>query len=840
MVKWRAEGMRIDLPSGTVTFLFTDIEGSTRLLHALGPEAYAEALGEHRRLLRAAFAEHAGAEVDTQGDAFFVAFPTAEGAAAAAQAAHAALATGPVRVRIGLHTGTPTLTAEGYVGADVHRGARIAALAHGGQTLVSPATAALLDGQALLDLGLHRLKDFDAAVRLHQLGHRRFPVLRSPGAVDLPVPATSFLGRERELFGAVATWLEREPRLLTVVGPGGTGKTRFAIELARLLADEAEGGTAFVPLAPLRDPVLVLPAVAERLGCPPDPRSLAARIGQRRTHVLLDNLEQLLPGAAGPLSELLAAAPELRLLATSREPLRIAGETELDLEPLRDDEAVALFLERARGVQSRLEPSAAVRELCARLDRLPLALELAAVQTKLLAVEQVLARLATALDSLRGTRDAEARHATLRATIAWSYDLLAEEERRLLVRLAVFRSGWTLETAETVCDASLDTLAALLDKSLIRRRAEPDGPVRLWMLETIREFARERLDEEPELAVHTRRRHAEWALGLARAARLSSEDRGLDEPHLELVAAERDEIRAALDWAESADPVLAVELVVALEQYWVTHLHEARPRLEALREAAGALPPALRARLLRATGGVAMLLGERERGERLYGEALELFRALGDERSAVALLARFAVHAGSDDPEEEARRRIAEVRALNAHVGNPAVEAQMTATEAELARRAGKLNEARELYRRSAEQATACSFPLWALWMRNALLDVELELGLVAEAERSGREALALATSLEDERLARSILTGLALAALERGDLERAGTLWGAVAAAEAEAPLLRLGHSFAGYAARLEACADGRFLAAAGAGGREPLARAVALALGEEPQTSP
>src|SRR5262245_36856250 len=373
--------MRGELPTGTVTFLCTDIEGSTRLLHALGPDAYGDALAEHRRVLRDAFAAHDGAEVDTQGDAFFVAFPTADGAAAAALEATAALAAGQISVRMGLHTGAPTLTSEGYIGVDVHRGARVAALAHGGQIVVSPATAALLDGRPLLDLGLHRLKDFDGATRLAQLGDRPFPPLRTPGSLDLPTPATRFLGRERELFDAVSLVYEQDPRILTVLGPGGTGKTRFAVELARLLAEDADGGTVFVALAPLRDGDLVLEALAEKLGTPSaEPEALAAAAGERRTHLVLDNAEHLLPAAAGNVASLVAVAPSVRLIVTSREPLRIQGEVELDLPPLVRDEAVELFVERARAVRPDTQATPAVRGLCERLDHLPLALELAAAR----------------------------------------------------------------------------------------------------------------------------------------------------------------------------------------------------------------------------------------------------------------------------------------------------------------------------------------------------------------------------------------------------------------------------------------------------------------------------
>jgi predicted ATPase/class 3 adenylate cyclase len=515
--------MRADLPTGTVTFLFTDIEGSTRLLHELGPEAYADAFAAHRRVLRERFTAHDGVEVDTQGDAFFIAFPTADGAAAAALEATEALAAGPISVRMGLHTGAPTLTAEGYIGIDVHRGARVGALAHGGQIVVSPTTAALLDGRPLRDLGQHRLKDFEGATRLSQLGDGQFAALRTPGSVELPTPATRFVGREPELFDAVSLVYERDPRVLTILGPGGAGKTRFAIELARLLAEDADGGTVFVPLTPLRDPELVLAAIAERLGSDSaDAAAIAARTGGKRTHVVCDNLEHLLPAAARPLAELAASAPELRVLVTSREALRVQGEVEVDLPPLAVDDAVTLFCERARAVRPDIEPTDDVRELCARLDHLPLALELAAARTKVLAPSALLERLGDRLDALRGTRDVDERHATLRATIEWSYELLEPAEQQLFARMAVFRGGCTLDSAEAVCGADLDTLASLLDKSLLRRRTGRLGEERFWMLEIIREYGAERLDESGD-ADAIRRRHAERMLEIARDAHLTEE-----------------------------------------------------------------------------------------------------------------------------------------------------------------------------------------------------------------------------------------------------------------------------------------------------------------------------
>jgi hypothetical protein len=271
---------------------------------------------------------------------------------------------------MGLHTGTPAATAEGYVGIDVHRGARVAALAHGGQVIVSATTAALVEDEPLQALGRHRLKDFDAPAQLFQLGTAEFPPLRTPGAFDLPTPATRFLGRERELFDAATLWLDREPRLLTIIGPGGTGKTRFSIELARFLAEDADGGTVFVPLAPVRDPALVVRLIAERLGASgDDPAAIATRIGEKRTHLVLDNLEQLLPEAARPVAELLAGAPALRLLVTSREPLRIAGEAEFDLPPMDESDAVTLFIARAQAVRPDVGDSPALHELIRRLDR---------------------------------------------------------------------------------------------------------------------------------------------------------------------------------------------------------------------------------------------------------------------------------------------------------------------------------------------------------------------------------------------------------------------------------------------------------------------------------------
>jgi len=827
--------MRTDLPAGTVTFLFTDIEGSTRLLHSLGPEKYAEALAEHRDALREAFASHGGVEIDTQGDAFFVAFPTAPGAAEAALASAAALENSPVRVRIGLHTGAPTIAHEGYVGVDVHRGARVAALAHGGQIVLSPATAALLDSQPLLDLGPHRLKDFEGATRLFQLGPGDFPPLRTAGSIDLPTPATRFLGRERELYEAISLWVERAPRLLTIVGPGGIGKTRFAIELARLLAEEAEGGTVFVPLAPLRDPELVLPTIAERLGASSgESRSIASRIGEKRTHVLVDNVEHLLPAAARPLAEIAAATPALRLLTTSREALRVHGEVEFDLPPLGEAEAVSFFVERAHAVRTDVQPSRAVSDLCTRLDRLPLALELAAARTKLLAPEQLLQRLEQRLDLLTGTRDADERQATLRATIAWSYDLLDAEERRLFALLSVFRGSCTLETAERVCAAGLDTLASLLDKSLVRRRSGAGGEDRYWMLETIREFAAERLEESGE-AEALRRRHAERMLEIAHGARLGGHETAFDIP---AGLAEREDLRAALDWTVEHDVELGLRLMVALENLWVASgPGEGMRRVGLLLERAASIPVELRATALRVYGGTADQAGEREQADQVWEESLELFRSLGDDRGIAGVEHRLAVSAWRRE-DWESVRRLTEDGLARSRGKFSEIEITCWWLLGQLRLAEGDLEGAIELTRRSAEMAREIGWTWWESGQLHELLMLAFQAGDLDEAEREGRAALSLEREQENRLWTGYTLAGLAQVALAREDLELAGLLWGAVDAEAAHLPSWEGERAKRGGALVHE---DRPEFAAALTRGRElDLWDATAIGLGEDDQTVP
>jgi predicted ATPase/class 3 adenylate cyclase len=611
------------LPSGTVTFLFTDVEGSTRLLHALGTEGYADALAAHRRTLRDAFITHGGVEVDTQGDAFFVAFPTAPGALAAARDASAALVDGPIRVRIGLHTGTPLLTDEGYVGADVHKGARIAAAGHGGQVLLSATTAALVDHTDLRDLGEHRLKDLTAPERIFQADPGEHPPLATLHQTNLPIPATPFLGREAELNDIGARILRDDVRLVTLTGPGGTGKTRLALQAVANTAEHFPGGLWWVPLAPLRDPALVGESAARALGASGD---LADHIGDKRLLLLLDNFEHLL-GAAGEFAALLGACPNLTLVITSREPLHIAGEWEYAVDPLDRTDAVELFLARALATRHDFAPSSEVAQICDRLDGLPLAIELAAARVKVLGTAALLERLEQRLPMLAGgARDVPERQRTLRATIEWSHELLTEEEQRLFARLAVFRNGWTLDAAEDIVDADLDTLQSLVDKSLVRVRPESG---RYWMLETIREFAEERLEALGD-SDGIRDRHADYFVALAEEA--EPHLRGNPRPWVVRLSADVDNLRAAQDrLAATGRRGDEVRLVAMLWRFWMLRgtFAEGWRRLAVVRDG-GAPGTAVRANALNGVTAIGMVSGALADASAAAQEALALHREHGN------------------------------------------------------------------------------------------------------------------------------------------------------------------------------------------------------------------
>jgi predicted ATPase/class 3 adenylate cyclase len=645
--------MSRQLPSGSVTLLFTDIEGSTKLLHELGAEAYAEALAEHRMVLREAFARHGGIEMGTEGDAFFVAFPTAPGALQAAREAQEALGRGLIRVRMGVHTGTPQVTEEGYVGLDVHKAARIAAAGHGGQVLLSRKTRELAEAP-VTDLGEHRLKDFDEPVWIFQLGSERFPPLKTISNTNLPRPASSFVGRGREVEEVVSLFKDGA-RLVTLTGPGGSGKTRLAIEAAAQLVPEFKAGVFWVGLAPLRDPALVIETAARTLGAKD---GLAEHIGERELLLLLDNLEQVVE-ATPDLASLVEACPHLRLLVTSRELLRVRGEVEYPVQPLADPEAVELFSSR-----SRVEPDETMAELCRRLDNLPLAIELAAARTSVLSPAQIRERLSKRLDLLKGGRDAEARQRTLRATIEWSHDLLPLKERRLFARLSVFRGGCTLEAAEEICEADLDVLQSLVDKSLLRRRDD-----RFWMLETIREFGVERLEESGE-GLTIRRRHADHFTALAESAYPNL--MGSPGTWLDRLEAEHDNLRAAMDWLEASDNTQgALWLAGTLYRFWFmrAHLAEGARRLERLLTLDHQPTPA-RGRALLGAAVMATNVGDTVTTRLRAEEALGLHRALGDAWG-VAYSVLMLSNAATDEGDfERARTLTADALARFRDVGD--------------------------------------------------------------------------------------------------------------------------------------------------------------------------
>jgi predicted ATPase/class 3 adenylate cyclase len=635
-----------ELPAGTVTFLFTDVEGSTRLLNELG-DAYADALEDHRRLLRDAFSPHGGVEVDTQGDAFFVAFPRAKDALAAAADARDLLASGPVRVRIGLHTGEPLLTEQGYVGIDVHRAARIAAVGHGGQILLSQSTCDLVGADSLRDLGEHRLKDLTAPERIYQLGDAEFPPLKSLSRGNLPVAATPLIGRDRELV-ELRTLLTDGNRLVTITGAGGSGKTRLAMQVAADLGDDYRDGAFFVPLAPVHDAALVASTIAQHAGA----RALED-LREAEALLVVDNLEHLL-AAAGEVGTLLSVAAKVKVLVTSRVRLNIGGEREYVLEPLGKGEAVQFFLERARAVRRDLRFEPAVEDICRRLDGLPLALELAASRVKVLDPRLLLERLQRSLPVLTGgSRDAPERQRTLRATIEWSYGLLDAPLQDALERLSIFAGSFSLEAAESVLGVDLDAIAALVDWSLLK----PIGEGRFLMLETIREYARELLERSAEIP-ELRSRHLDYYLGLVQEAepQLTGPEQRQWYDRLRL---EQDNIREALGYAcESGDGERALMLAGTIWRFWWNrgNTEEAGHWYERAFAVGDKASVTARARGLFGAAHVNESRGDSQQTRIRMSEAVELFRQVGDERWLVLALTHLALAHGSLGEKDECER----------------------------------------------------------------------------------------------------------------------------------------------------------------------------------------
>ena len=566
-------------PAGAVTLVFTDIEGSTRLLEQLGVDAYRDALAEHRRIVREACARQAGYEVDYEGDAFFYAFASAQEAVAAVSQAMAGLDGGPIGIRVGIHTGEPTLDPPKYVGLDVHHAARIMSAGHGGQVVLSPTTVAQLERDMFVvkALGEHRLKDLSSPIALFQLEidglPSEFPPLRTLYRSNLPVPATPFVGRRRELEALAERLADPGTRLLTLTGPGGTGKTRLALQAAAEAAEEYPDGITWVALAPVRDAHLALDAIAQAFGFGEQPgvllrRSIAESLLGKRALVVIDNVEHLLPEIAADIASLVNECPTLRVLVTSRERLQISTELTWPVPPMIDADAVKLFRSRARasGVEGAGGDDV-VEELCHRLDSLPLAIELAAARTVLFSPRQLLDRLSERLDLLEGGRDADSRQHTLRATVAWSYDLLSSDEQALFRRLSVFAGGCGFEGAEYVAGATPNTLTSLLDKSLLRRRDGVSG-ARYWQLETLRQFAVEQLAMRNE-QVATRDLHLEWLLAVVRE-NAPEWARAADAARSAALAEERDDVALALSWAiETRDARQALELCARMGRFWI-------------------------------------------------------------------------------------------------------------------------------------------------------------------------------------------------------------------------------------------------------------------------------
>jgi predicted ATPase len=750
-----------------VTLVFTDIEGSTRLLDELGTDAYRDALGEHRRVVRESFGRADGYEVDYEGDAFFYAFASAQAAVDAVEEAMRGLESGAIRIRVGLHTGSPAVDPPKYVGRDVHLAARVMSAGHGGQVLLSAATRGLVEVEAT-DLGEHRLKDFADPISIFQLGQRSFPPLKTISNTNLPRPASSFVGREDEVAEVVS--LVREgARLVTLTGPGGSGKTRLAIEAASELVGEFKAGVFWVGLAALRDPALVMETVAQTLGAKGE---LAEHINERELLLLLDNLEQVVD-AAPELARLVEACPDLVLLVTSRELLRVRGEVEYEVLPLAAPDAVDLFSARAQ-----VEPSAAVEELCRRLDNMPLALELAAARARLLTVEQIVERLTQRLDLLKGGRDADPRQQTLRAAIEWSYELLSSEEQQLFARASVFAGGCTLEAAEQVCDADLDTLQSLLDKSLVRRTDD-----RFWMLETIREYAGERLASSDE-ADQVRRRYAEFFLALGDSSGLAYESEV--EERYDLIRPEEANFRAALEWALGADPALGIRLAVSIEYYWYSNgPFEGRRWFEALLERDAELAPHLRAAALRCLAGVIFIVGDYDEGRALHEQSLAVYRELGDERGASMVLPRLAIEAQRAGDLDRAHALCDEALEIHRRLGFKKAEARVLATLGFIESQRGRWQEALDLVDRSARLAHEIGSRWWEAGSLVNGAQYALRLGRLQDARSRCCESLSIARAIGDRQGMVWALAMLASVEAESGRPEQAGRLWGAIEAEE-------------------------------------------------------
>lgn len=817
------------LPTGIVTFLFTDIEGSTRLLQDLS-ERYAELLAAHDELMLRAIHEHGGIEVNTEGDAFFAVFTSPDAAMAAAVAAQRALASrswpndAAVRVRMGLHTGEGVLGGSDYLGLDVHRAARVAAAAHGGQVLVSDATRALVGSGAIpglgsRDLGAYRLKDLDHPVRLHQLvaegltGEFAPPRARRLGA--LPTARTGFVGRRGALDELRV--LLAATRLLVLSGPGGVGKTRLALELARSVGDAWPDGAFFVPLEALADvrllPSTILAVLDVSTGSRPAEEALREALAPMRALLVLDNVEQI-EGIGSAIDDLLQAAPDVTVVATSRAALRVYGEQEFRVPPLAlpvkgrvapdtlaDYDAVALFVERARSSRPdfRLtdENTPAVAEICRLLDGLPLAIELAAARIRMLGPEAILARLDQRLKLLSDqVPNLAPRRRSMRAAIEWSYGLLGELEQRLLDRLGIFVGGWGLAAAEAVCDPDgglgidvLEGLGSLLDRSLIDRQEETAEP-RFVMLQTIGEYARERGAASGELEAIALR-HAEYFRGIVEAAEPGFV--GADPAAaIARIVPDQDNVRAALAWSLATDTAeTGLAIGAAAWRLWQLRgqLSEGRRYLDALLALpSAAAPTALRARGLTAAGGILYWQSDPAARER-YEEALAIYESLADEAGIAESLSNlgFAVLTASPPDPETARGHFTESLRRYEALGDQRMVASLTGAIGFAEMMLGRPEEAREVLERALALNLAGGYRGRAADNRFALGNAHRMTGRLVESAAMYRAALLDAVEMDDAARTLTYLSGVASWAANARRWDAAVRLSGAVRRAAEE-----------------------------------------------------